>query len=361
MSHNQMLIIKNDLQVIELIKQKVVHKDVESVYDLISKLKYTAIVPSTISQERTISKLRKTHFDIMVWLNQQPIPKIRHVKQIIAQNKEKLNWRACNFTNSLMKAGLQQITNQTLPIVMGTNKETNQIEIGDLITMPHLLVAGQTGSGKSVWLNVLVTSLTGTRSPEECQIVLVDPKRVEFAFYKNHPSLWRPVASNPTAIEQVFKDLIDEMETRLCDLEEHSVRNLTSYNQISGIKKKPFIVVIVDELADLIMVSSGGVEEEITRLAQLARAAGIHLVLATQRPVTAIITGLIKANMPTRIAFKVAARMDSRIILDAQGAERLAGKGEYIWSNGDNKKKMQSLFISDAEIKDFMKNFKSDV
>ncbi len=233
----------------------------------------------------------------------------------------------------------------------------------DLARMPHLLVAGSTGTGKTIFLNSLIQSLLyqpsiGTRSssPENLRLILIDPKRVEFSVYSNLPHLLCPIIYNATQALNALKWLVKEMERRFDLLSESKTRNVYSYNEKAfkgGTAPLPFIVLIIDELADLMMTKGREIETEIVRLAQMARAAGIHLVVATQRPSVEVITGLIKANITSRITFQVASQIDSRTVLDAAGAEKLLGFGDmlYISANITKPKRVQGSYISEKEVK----------
>ena len=255
-----------------------------------------------------------------------------------------------------LKSVLRGCDGCRLPIALGTDTVGNP-KVIDLAKMPHLLIAGQTGSGKSVLINSIILSLLYTCTPEECQLILVDPKRVEMTAYENIPHLRSPVVTEPEDALEVFSSLITEMENRYKILSEASVRNIESFNKKGG--EMPYIVTIVDEMADLMMTSGKALEKMIVRLAQLARAVGIHLVLATQKPVVKVITGLIKSNMPSRISFQVASRMDSRVILDCNGAEKLIGRGDMLlMSNSSDPERYHGAWVSDEEIKavtDFIK------
>jgi S-DNA-T family DNA segregation ATPase FtsK/SpoIIIE len=183
------------------------------------------------------------------------------------------------------------------------------------------------GSGKTVCINSLIMSMLFNSTPEDVRFIMIDPKRVEFSLYKNVEQLWSPVATKLEQIDNLFEKLVVEMEARYDKLEKESCKNLESYNSVV-VNKLPYIVVVIDELADLMLVSGKELEDKIVRLAQLSRAVGIHLVMATQRPVVEIVTGLIKANMPVRVSFRVASKQDSRVILDDVGAESLERPGE---------------------------------
>src|SRR3989339_89972 len=222
----------------------------------------------------------------------------------------------------------------------------------DLGKMPHLLVAGATGSGKSVCLNTIILSLVYQNSPETLRLILVDPKRVEFTVYNGIPHLLTPVITDVTKTINALRWAIHEMDQRFDILSKAGKRNIESYNEHSQVKM-PYIVIVIDELADLMTAASAEVEGSIIRLTQMARAIGIHLVVATQRPSVDIITGLIKANIPGRIAFSVASSMDSRTILDSIGAEKLIGKGDMLFQTAELSKprRLQGAFVSDREIK----------
>ena len=231
----------------------------------------------------------------------------------------------------------------------------------DLTKMPHLLIAGSTGSGKSVCINGIITSVLMRAKPHEVKLMMIDPKMVELNVYNGIPHLLTPVVTNPRKAAQALQNVVKEMEERYEKFAASGVRNITGYNELimqhnmqSGENKPtlPFIVVIVDELADLMMVASNEVEDAITRLAQMARAAGIHMILATQRPSVDVITGIIKANVPSRIAFAVSSGTDSRTIIDSNGAEKLLGRGDMLFlPMGENKPvRVQGAFLSDSEV-----------
>ncbi len=232
-----------------------------------------------------------------------------------------------------------------LTLAMGRDLH-GRIRITDLAAMPHLLIAGSTGTGKSVFINSLMMSILYKASPDDVKMVLVDPKRLELNLYENIPHLIAPVVTDPKIASNVLRNATKEMENRLKLLAQRGVRNIDQYNRTfqktqslslfdnteeSEHKPLPYLVIIIDELADLMMVDTNNVEESITRLAQMARAVGIHLILATQRPSVDVITGLIKANFPARISFRVASKVDSRTILDSNGSESLLGKGDMLY------------------------------
>ena len=218
--------------------------------------------------------------------------------------------------------------------------------------MPHLLIAGQTGSGKSVAVNTLISTLITKKSEKEVRFIMVDPKMVELMPYNGIPHLLIPVIIDPQQAAIALRWAVNEMDNRYRLLMENGVRNIVGYNSLGYVEKMPYIVIIIDELADLMMVAAGSVEESIARIAQKARAIGIHLVVATQRPSTDVITGMIKANLPSRISFALRSQIDSRTILDTQGAEKLLGQGDMLLlENGSSKlERIQGAFISDDEV-----------
>lgn len=224
--------------------------------------------------------------------------------------------------------------------------------IGQLDAMPHLLIAGQTGSGKSIMINTFLLSLLYKNSPSELKLILVDPKRVELSPYNHIPHLLTQVITDPDKCLSALKWAVDEMERRYELLAEKGKREIKSFNNSNAEEKLPYIVIVIDELADLMMVAARDVESLIVRIAQKARAVGIHLVLATQRPSVDVITGLIKANIPARIAFTVASQIDSRTIIDQTGAEKLLGKGDLLFTTPQITKpqRIQGAFVSEDEV-----------
>jgi len=227
--------------------------------------------------------------------------------------------------------------------------------------MPHVLIAGATGSGKSVLLNAWISTFLFRTRPEELRLILVDPKRVELTLYNGIPHLLTEVVVEPEKIISALKWTVSEMEVRYKDFSKAGVRNLEGYNALEGVEKKPYIIFIIDELADLMIFAPGDAEELITRVAQMARATGIHLVLATQRPSVDVITGLMKANIPTRIAFNVSSMIDSRVIIDMPGAEKLLGKGDMLFLPPDQAKprRIQGPFITEKEVNQMTKFLKA--
>jgi S-DNA-T family DNA segregation ATPase FtsK/SpoIIIE len=255
-------------------------------------------------------------------------------------------------------------TKSKLTLALG--KDINgRIVTADLAGMPHLLIAGSTGAGKSVAINAMIMSILYKATPDQVRLILVDPKRLELGNYEGVPHLFTPIITEPKLAANALRNAVREMERRLKLLAEKGVRNIEQYNKLfdddgtpslfgdsDEDRPLPFIVIIIDELADLMMLDSGNVEESVTRLAQMARAVGIHLVLATQRPSVDVITGLIKANFPARISFRVATKVDSRTILDANGAEALLGKGDmlYLPSGSARVHRLHAPFVTEKEI-----------
>ncbi len=260
-----------------------------------------------------------------------------------------------------------------LTIAMG--KDINgRIVTADLAGMPHLLIAGSTGAGKSVAINAMIMSILYKATPDQVRLILVDPKRLELGNYEGVPHLYTPIITEPKLAANALRNAVREMERRLKLLASRGVRNIDQYNRLfdqgetpslfaeeSDEKPIPYIVIIIDELADLMMLDSHNVEESITRLAQMARAVGIHLVLATQRPSVDVITGLIKANFPARVSFRVATKVDSRTILDANGAEALLGKGDmlYLPSGSARVHRLHAPFVTEKEIAAVVEFWKS--
>lgn len=244
----------------------------------------------------------------------------------------------------------QEAGNGPLTFAIGRDIAGHPV-INDLAKMPHLLVAGQTGSGKSVMINTILTSMLYRNSPSDLKLILVDPKQVELKPYDEIPHLLTPVITEPEKCISALKWTVAEMERRYKALSEIRVRNIVEYNNKKNEEGMPYIVVVIDELADLMMMAARDVEALIVRIAQKARAVGIHLVLATQRPSVDVITGLIKANVPARIAFTTASQIDSRTIIDQIGAEKLLGKGDMLLSTANMPKpqRIQGAFIDDEE------------
>ncbi len=237
-----------------------------------------------------------------------------------------------------------------LPVPLGLGSGGDPV-MADLARMPHTLVAGSTGSGKSVCMNAIITGLIMTKTPLELRLIMIDPKRVELTPYQGIPHLYHPVIVESDRAVIVLRSLVDEMMGRFRQLEQAGVKNIASYNDKMP-ERMPYLVILVDELADLMLTAAGDVERLLVRLAQLGRATGVHLVVATQRPSVDVVTGLIKANFPSRISFAVMSQIDSRTILDSVGAEKLLGRGDMLYMPIDKPKpsRVQGAFLTDDEI-----------
>ncbi len=257
--------------------------------------------------------------------------------------------RSIVYIRDLLASEECRNNNNKLAIVLGLDVVGNP-SIANLAKMPHLLIAGSTGSGKSVAINTIIASILYNATPEEVRLLMVDPKRIELSGYEGIPHLLHPVVVEPKLASRALMWAVREMERRYKLLEQAKVKSFDSYNEVTE-EKLPYIVIIVDELADLMMVASKDVEASIARLAQMARAAGMHIILATQRPSVDVLTGLIKANFPTRISFKVSSKVDSRTILDTSGAEHLLGAGDmlYLANGSSNIQRVHGAYISEAE------------
>jgi S-DNA-T family DNA segregation ATPase FtsK/SpoIIIE len=255
------------------------------------------------------------------------------------------------YLKDSIKSDEFQKSEYMLPLALGKTISGKPFVV-DLASMPHLLIAGATGSGKSVCLNCIITSLLYKLSPDILRFILIDPKMLELTAYNDLPHLEKPVVTEMKYAEKVLAESVVEMEDRYRRLAKTGVRNIKDFNEASK-EPLPYVVIIVDELADLMMIGSTRIETLVTRLAQMARAVGIHLILATQRPSVDVITGLIKANFSTRIAFQVATKVDSRTILDLNGAEKLIGRGDMLYMNPAfaEPKRVHGAFISSAETK----------
>lgn len=259
------------------------------------------------------------------------------------------------LASNLMQKGASKLT-----VALGLDVSGSPV-VADISRMPHVLIAGTTGSGKSVLINSIIASLLFRTTPSEVKLILIDPKRVELTGYNSIPHLLTPVIVEVDKILSALKWATSEMERRYKLFSEVGVRNITGYNELSGFQALPYIVIIIDELADLMAYAPVEVEDTIARLAQMARATGIHLVVSTQRPSVDVITGLIKANIPCRIAFNVSSMIDSRVILDMPGAEKLLGRGDMLYVPPDQAKptRIQGTYVSEAEIKKLVENLKS--
>jgi S-DNA-T family DNA segregation ATPase FtsK/SpoIIIE len=300
------------------------------------------------------------------------------------------------YFKDVITADVFRESDSRLTLVIGKDI-TGEPAVQDLATTPHLLIAGSTGSGKSVGLNAMICSILLNATPDEVKMIMIDPKMLELSIYDGIPHLISPVVTNPKKAAAALQWAVNEMESRYKMMAERGVRNIKGFNELAeklqleyelelkkrekankGIKpeqvkedndeemipepplKLPYVVILIDELADLMMVASKGVEDSLTRLAQMARAAGIHLIVATQRPSVDVLTGIIKANFPTRMSYKVTSRVDSRTILDAMGADKLLGKGDLLFLPPGTSKlvRLHGVMVSDEEIQrivDFIK------
>lgn len=259
-------------------------------------------------------------------------------------------------------------TTMELPLVIG-RKVDGGVFMADLAKMPHLLVAGATGMGKSVGLNVIITSLLNKLTPKDLKLVLIDPKQVELSVYEDiakpylaHICGYPSVITEPSQAKETLDAVIRLMESRYETLKEKGVRNIQDYNSLDGVKKMPYYVVVIDEYGDLILSARDrSMEQSICRIAQKARAVGIHMIISTQRPDTKIVTGSIKANFPTRIAFRTTTGTDSRVILDRMGAERLTGRGDMLFFDGSPENvRVQCAFTSTEEVLQMCREMKEE-
>jgi len=317
-----------------------------------------------LHQGTKLSKLLGIHREIALALAkkdvriQAPIPG----KSTVGIEMPNENSQAVSFRETL-EAMPKKLDGSLLAVALGKNI-MGKVEWCEIDRTPHLLVAGATGSGKSVCINGIIVSILMRARPDQVKLVMVDPKKVELSIYNGIPHLLTPVVTDPRKASIALKKAVSEMERRYDLFEEYGTKNIAGYNKIVAEKNKslsedeqlapmPYMVVIVDELADLMLVAGKEVEDSIMRITQMARAAGIHLIIATQRPSTDVITGLIKANIPSRISFAVSSSIDSRTILDMTGAEKLLGKGDMLFlPMGENvPQRIQGAFISEEEIK----------
>jgi S-DNA-T family DNA segregation ATPase FtsK/SpoIIIE len=278
------------------------------------------------------------------------------------------------FLREIIESAEFQNSHSKLTLALGKDI-VGKIVVADLAKMPHLLIAGQTGSGKSVAVNSMIISVLYKASPEDVKFIMVDPKRLELGLYEDIPHLLTPVVTEPKRASNALKWATNEMENRYKLLATVGVRNIEQYNTLvkkpknldlfetdenSEKKPLPFIIIVIDELADLMMVASKDVEDSIMRLAQMARAVGIHLIVATQRPSVDVITGVIKANFPSRISFRVAQKVDSRTILDQMGAQQLLGKGDMLFIPPGSSKMMRvhGPYVTEEETAEIVKHLK---
>lgn len=252
----------------------------------------------------------------------------------------------------MLESKKMQDAKSKLAVPLGLNVSGEPV-VADISRMPHVLIAGTTGSGKSVMVNAIITSILFRSSPSEVKFIMIDPKRVELTGYNDIPHLLSPVIVEADKSVSALKWALKEMDKRYSKFAEVGVKNIDGYNELSGFQAIPYIIIVMDELADLMALAPVEVEDSIARLAQMARATGIHLVLATQRPSVDVITGLIKANIPCRIAFNVSSGIDSKVIIDGPGAEKLLGRGDMLYVPPDQAKptRIQGTFVSDQDVK----------
>lgn len=252
----------------------------------------------------------------------------------------------------MLNSKVMKESESKLTVPLGLDVSGN-FRVGKIDKMPHVLIAGQTGSGKSVLMNAWIATLLMRASPDEVRMILVDPKRVEMSLYNEVPHLLSPVIHEPEKVVSALKWALKEMDRRYKLFAEVGARNVAGYNEMSGLQGLPYILIFIDELADIMLYAPAEVEDSVCRIAQMARATGIHLILATQRPSVDVLTGLIKANIPSRVSFAVASMTDSRVILDTPGAEKLLGRGDMLYVPPDQAKpsRIQGPFVSDEEVK----------
>lgn len=358
-------------QIIDNSKDASVIKELESLAQILEeKLKrfgvqgsVVAIAPGPVitlfeyqpTIDTKISKIIALEYDLSMALQATSIRIIAPIpgKSVVGfevANKTRTN---VYFANMIQSNSFKKFQGH-LPLILGEDTLGNKI-VSDLVRMPHLLVAGSTGSGKSVALNAIISGLLCKCSPKELKLILIDPKRLEFAQYTDIAHLLFPIVTIPKHASPVLRWVVQEMESRYETMSQVGVKNIFEYNEYcikNNLEKNPFIVVIIDELADLMMTAGKEVEDLIVRIAQMARASGIHMIVATQRPSVDVITGLIKINFPCRIAFRVASKIDSRIILDTAGADKLLGKGDMLLldSNSPYVKRVHAPYIEPDEI-----------
>jgi S-DNA-T family DNA segregation ATPase FtsK/SpoIIIE len=301
-----------------------------------------------------------------------PLPG-KHTIGIEVPNSEKEKVRM----KDIVRLAADKHQGMQIPLFLGKDAAGEAL-VSDLTSMPHLLIAGTTGSGKSVCINSVITSVLLTRRPDEVKFILIDPKMVEMTAFNTIPHLMTPIVTETHRAVQILEWATVKMDERYALFAEARVKNITEYNQLSSEeirerfmptspdeeakipKRLPYIVIVIDELADLMMTAPKEIEAYIVRLAQKSRAVGIHIVLATQRPQATVVTGLIKSNMPTRIGFRVAAKMDSRIILDQNGAEALLGQGDMLFLKPGTSDliRAQGTFVDETEVKKIVRHLK---
>ena len=331
-----------------LIRQKINNKHVKTIQSAHLDSVYYKIL-NTVKTRKILSLASDISFLIGVKKVEIKITDIANTICIAIPRAEK---KILEFSK-IIKSKQYKENKGDLKFILGENTD-GDIIVKDLKDMTHLLIAGQTGSGKSVFLNSLISSLMQTKN---VNFIMVDTKKVELSPYQDLNSLLFPLCTDGEQTISALSWVVNEMTKRYDIFKDKGVRNLDEYNNIPKIKKMKRIVVIIDELADLMMTSGKIVETLICRIAQLSRASGIHLVIATQRPSCDVLTGLIKANLPTRIAFSVSSKINSRVILDRCGAEQLLGQGDMVFLSADNQDllRLQGVYISNNEIIDYVK------
>ena len=347
----------NANKLIQVLKQFGVNAKVKNVYIGPSVTKYEI----TIETGTRVNKIIQLQDDIKMALAAKDLRIEAPIPGKSAVGIEIPNLEANTVTfREVFKDIPQKYDESKLLVPLGKDVTGNSI-YAELNKMPHLLIAGATGSGKSVCVNSMICSILMRAKPDEVKLLLVDPKKVELTNYNGIPHLLAPVVTDPKKAAVALRMIVEEMERRYDLFAKYNVRNMAGYNRYIEnnpseeneiLEKLPFIVVILDEVADLMMVASKDVEDCIMRISQMARAAGIHLIVATQRPSTDVITGVIKANIPSRIAFAVSSSIDSRTILDTSGAEKLLGKGDMLFSpmGSSHPVRVQGAFVSDEEV-----------
>lgn len=341
----------------KLLEQKLAHFGVKGVVVAIKPGPIITLYEYQPDIDTKLSKITSLEDDLAMALQAvsiriiAPIPGRNAVGFEISNQVRESVFAAHIFNNDVFVQ-----TKAQLPIVLGVDTSGKPL-VEDLVAMPHLLVGGTTGSGKSVGVNVMLTSLLLTKTPDELRLVLIDPKRLEFTPYADVPHLLFPIVTEPLKASQVLKWVVHEMEQRYIKMAQVGVRNIVDYPAEAakaGLPNDPmpFIAVVIDELADLMMVAGKEVELYIVRLAQMARAAGIHMIVATQRPSVDVVTGIIKVNFPSRIAFRVSSKVDSRTILDQSGAEKLLGKGDLLFMHAASPtlQRVHGAYLSEKEI-----------
>lgn len=261
---------------------------------------------------------------------------------------------------NMLESEVMQKSKSKLAVPLGLDVSGNTV-VADIARMPHVLIAGTTGSGKSVIINSIITSILFRASPSEVQMIMIDPKRVELTSYNDIPHLISPVVVEPRDAVSALKWAMKQMDKRYVQFQDSGVKNIDGYNELSGFQAMPYIMILIDELADLMSLAAVEVEDTIARIAQMARATGIHLVLATQRPSVDVLTGLIKANIPCRVSFNVSSMIDSKVIIDQPGAEKLLGRGDMLYVPPEQAKptRIQGTFVSEQDVKRVVNFIKS--